>query len=160
MPLIDLHSRHPLEDGRQSARALRIRRGVQLLLSEMGAAHVPELTLASGRRADVIGLFRDGSVWIVEIKSSVEDMKADVKWPDYRDYCDRLFFATLEDVPAEIFPQDCGFIRADAHGAAMLRDAPEHRLAPARRKAVTLRIAQSAAQRLYVAELAGIDLPE
>jgi hypothetical protein len=96
----------------------------------------------------------------VEIKSSIEDMKADSKWPDYRDYCDRLFFATLEDVPEAIFPPDCGFIRADTHGAALLRDAPEHRLAAARRKAVTLRIAQAASQRLYAAELAGIDLPE
>jgi len=160
MPIIDLHSRNPLEDGRQSARALRIRRGVQLLLSEMGAAHVPELTLASGRRADLIALFRDGSIWIVEIKSSIEDMRADGKWPDYRAFCDRLFFATLEDVPEEIFPSDCGFIRADTHGAALLREAPEHRLAGARRKAVTLRIAQSAAQRLYAAELSGVDLPE
>ena len=151
MPLIDLHARNPLEDGRQSARALRIRRGVQLLLSELGAAHLPELTLANGRRADI---------WIVEIKSSIEDMRSDGKWPDYRDFCDRLFFATLDDVPGEIFPDDCGFICADTHGAAMLRDAPEHRLAAARRKAVTQRIAQSAAQRLYAAELAGIDLPE
>ncbi|WP_370321137.1 MmcB family DNA repair protein [Oricola sp.] len=160
MPLIDLHARNPLEDGRQSARALRIRRGVQLLLSELGAAHLPELTLANGRRADIIALLRDGSIWIVEIKSSIEDMRSDGKWPDYRDFCDRLFFATLDDVPGEIFPDDCGFIRADTHGAAMLRDAPEHRLAAARRKAVTQRIAQSAAQRLYAAELAGIDLPE
>ena len=160
MPLIDLHARNPLEDGRQSARALRIRRGVQLLLTEMGASHLPELTLASGRRADIVALLRDGSVWIVEIKSSIEDMRSDGKWPDYRDYCDRLFFATLDDVPAEFFPDDCGFIRADTHGAALLRDTPEHRLAAARGKAVTLRIAQSAAQRLYAAELAGIDLPE
>ena len=108
MPLIDLHARNPLEDGRQSARALRIRRGVQLLLTEMGASHLPELTLASGRRADIVALLRDGSVWIVEIKSSIEDMRSDGKWPDYRDYCDRLFFATLDDVPAEIFPDDCG----------------------------------------------------
>jgi hypothetical protein len=160
MPIIDLHAKNPLEDGRQSVRALRIRRGVQLLLTELGAAHVPELTLASGRRADIIALFRDGSIWIVEIKSSVDDLKADNKWPDYRDYCDRLFFATLGDVPQAIFPEDCGFIRADEHGAALLGEAPEHRLAAARRKAVTLRIAQSAAQRLYAAELAGIELPE
>jgi hypothetical protein len=160
MPLIDLHGRNPLEDGRQSARALRVRRGVQLLLTELGAAHLPELTLATGRRADIAAVFREGAIWIVEIKSSTEDMKVDRKWPDYRDYCDRLFFATLEDVPADIFPQDCGFILADMHGAAMIRDAPEHKLAAARRKAVTLRFAQAAAQRLYAAELAGVPLTE
>jgi hypothetical protein len=160
MPLVDLHARNPLEDGRQSARAMRIRRGVQLLLSELGAAHVPEVTLASGRRADIIALFRDGAIWIVEIKSSVEDMKADAKWPDYRDYCDRLYFASTDDVPRAVFPEECGFICADMHGAEILTEAPEHRLAAARRKAVTMRIAQAAANRLYSAELAGIELPE
>ena len=91
---------------------------------------------------------------------TIEDMKADSKWPDYRAFCDRLFFATLEDVPEEIFPDECGFIRADTHGAALLREAPEHKLAGARRKAVTLRIAQSAAHRLFAAELSGVNLPE
>lgn len=160
MPLIDLHARNPLEDGRQSARALRVRRGVQFLMSELGAAHLPELTLATGRRADIAAVFRDGSIWIVEIKSSVEDMKSDRKWPDYRDYCDRLFFATLDNVPTDIFPQDCGFILADGHSAAIIRDAPEHKLAAARRKAVTLRFAHAAALRLHAAELAGVPLPE
>lgn len=159
MPIIDLHSKNPLDDGRQSARALRVRRGVQMLLSQLGAAHMPELTLANGRRADIIALLRDGTIWIVEIKSSVEDLRADSKWPDYRDFCDRLFFATLHDVPEEIFPPDCGFIRADSHGAALLREAPEHKLAGARRRAMMLRIAQTATQRLYAAELSGVELP-
>lgn len=160
MPIIDLHSRHPLEDRRQSQRALRVRRGVQLLLSELGASHVAEMTLANGRRADITGLFKDGTIWIVEIKSSIEDMKADGKWPDYREFCDRLYFATLPDVPEAIFPDECGFVYADTHEAAMLREAPEHRLAPARRKAMTLRFAQFAARRLYSAEIAGFPVEE
>lgn len=137
-----------------------MRRGVQSLLSEMGAAHVPELTLASGRRADLTALFADGTLWIIEIKSSIEDMKADNKWPDYFDYCDRLYFATLADVPQDIFPADCGFIRADAHGAALLSHCEDRKLAPARRKAMTLRFAQFAARRLLAAELAGFEAPE
>lgn len=160
MPIIDIHARNPLQDGRQSKRAMRVRRGVQTLLRDLGAAHVAEMTLASGRRADIAALFRDGSIWIIEIKSSIEDMKADIKWPGYRDFCDRLFFATLPEVPEGLFPEDCGFIRSDAHGAALLREAPEHRLASARRKAVTLRFAQTAALRLHAAELAGFPIDE
>ncbi len=154
MPLVTTYASNPLDDGRQSMRAMRIRRGVQIMLGDEGIAAVAEMTLANGRRADLVGLSRDGTVTIVEIKSSPEDLRADHKWPDYREYCDRLFFATLPDVPQSLFPTDCGFIRADAHGAEMLVDAPEHRLAPARRKAMTLRFARFAADRLMAAEWA------
>ena len=63
-----------------------------------------ELPLASGRRADLVALGGDGEIWIVEIKSSVADFRADRKW-GYRLHCDRLFFATTLDVPCEIFPR-------------------------------------------------------
>ena len=52
-------------------------------------------------------------------------------------------------MPAEIFPEGAGLILADAYGAEILRHAPEHRLAPATRKAMLLRFAQAAAQRLH-----------
>ena len=60
---------------------------------------------------------RGGEIWIVEIKSSVADFRADQKWQDYRLHCDRLFFATTLEVPCEIFPPDTGLIVADAFGA-------------------------------------------
>jgi hypothetical protein len=110
---------------------------------------VYELPLASGRRADVTALSPTGDIWIVEIKSSLEDFRADRKWPDYRFHCDRLFFATREGVPLEIFPEDAGLMLADGFGAAVLRDAPEHRMAPATRKATTLRLAHAAARRFH-----------
>lgn len=154
MPLVSATESNPLIDGRQSARALAVRRGVQIMLSELGFAHLPELTLANGRRADLVALGQDGSIMIIEIKSSPEDLFADSKWPEYEPFCDRFFFATLPDVPQDLFPADCGFIRADAHGAAIIVEAPEHRLVPARRKAVTLRFARLAAERLLSAELA------
>lgn len=135
-------------DGRQSATALVIARGVQRLMSSFAYTCVCELPLASGRRADVVALGRDGTIWIVEIKSSVDDFRADQKWPDYRQHCDRLFFATTCDVPAEIFPQDAGLIVADAYGGVIVREAPEHRLCAATRKRVTLDFAHSAARRL------------
>jgi hypothetical protein len=138
-----------LRDGRQSETALRLQRGVGRLLRARGFALVSELTLGSGRRADVVGLGPAGDIWIVEIKSSVEDLRADGKWFEYRRHCDRLFFATHEGVPPEIFPEDAGFILADAYGGEVLRMPAEHRLAAATRKGMLLRFAQAAANRLH-----------
>ncbi|MDC7786070.1 MmcB family DNA repair protein [Rhodoplanes sp. TEM] len=135
-------------DGRQSPVALSVSRGTQRLLHAMGFACVCELPLASGRRADLVALGGEGTVWIVEIKSSVEDFRADHKWPDYRLHCDRLFFATAPHVPAAIFPEEAGLIVADGFGAELLRDAPEHRLHAATRKSMTLAFARAAALRL------------
>ncbi len=159
MPIISLSFQNPLADGRQSQRAMLVRRGVQRLLMEMGAHVLPELCLASGRRADLVALTRRGDIWIVEIKSSIEDFRVDRKWPDYRLHCDRFFFATHPGVPAEIFPEECGFILSDGFGAEMMRYAPEHRLTPAARKALMLRIARAGAARLLAAELAGVSVP-
>ncbi len=89
-----------------------------------------------------------GTIWIVEIKSSVADFRADQKWQDYRAHCDRLFFATAQDVPCEIFPPDAGLIVADHFGAAFHCEAPEHRLAAATRKSMMLLFARAAAMRL------------
>ena len=135
-------------DGRQSATALAVARGTQRLLLSLGLACVSELPLASGRRADLVALGGDGEVWIIEIKSSVEDFRADRKWPDYRLHCDRLFFATAPHVPSAIFPEDVGLILADGFGGALVRDAPEHRLHPSTRRSMMLAFARAAALRL------------
>src|SRR4051812_24643743 len=137
-------------DGRQSPTALAVCTGVRRLLAGHGFASVTEFTVASGRRADILALGSDGAIWIVEIKSSLADFRADGKWPDYRDFCDRFFFAVPESFPADVLPEDAGLILADDYGAAIVRDAPEHRLAGARRKAVTLRFAHAAAGRLHM----------
>ncbi|WOC15827.1 MmcB family DNA repair protein [Pseudochrobactrum sp. MP213Fo] len=158
MPIISPFQQNPLIDGRQSDYALLVRRGVQRLCLDLNVTVLPEVSLRSGRRADLIGITRKGEIWIIEIKSSVEDWKADQKWPDYRAFCDRLFFATHPQVPSEIFPQDCGFILSDGYGAEILRDAPEHKLAPATRKALTLQIARIGANRLMLAELSGVEV--
>ena len=134
-------------DGRQSATALAVCTGVRRLLAGLGYASICELTLASGRRADIIALGPDGCVWIVEIKSSLADFRADSKWPDYREFCDRFFFAVPTEFRADVLPQDAGLILADGFGAALVREAPEHRMAGSRRKAVTLRFAHAAANR-------------
>jgi hypothetical protein len=141
---------HPgdLRDGRQSPAAFAICRGVARLLKAHGLAAVSEVALANGRRADVAGLSDRGEIWIVEIKSSLEDFRADQKWPEYREFCDRLFFAVAPDFPREVLPADAGLIVADRYGGEIVRAAPEHRLAGARRKAMTLRLARTAALRL------------
>ena len=90
----------------------------------IGRCVVSELPLPSGRRADLVALDPGGELWIVEIKSSIADFRADQKWQDYRAHCDRLFFATTIDVPCEIFPPDTGLIVADAFGAEFKCEAP------------------------------------
>jgi len=146
-----LASSQPLEmpvDGRQSETALAVARGTARLLHAHGFSVVSELGLPSGRRADLVALDTSGEIWIVEIKSSVADFRADQKWQDYRAHCDRLFFATCQEVPCEIFPPDTGLIVADAFGAQVICEAPEHRLAAATRKSIMLIFARAAAQRL------------
>jgi hypothetical protein len=138
----------PPVDGRQSEAALAVARGTGRLLASFGFSCVSELTLTSGRRADLVALDRKGEIWIVEIKSSVADFRADHKWTDYRLHCDRLFFATTTQVPCEIFPPDTGLIVADAYGADIKCEAPEHRLSAPARKAMMLTIARAATLRL------------
>jgi len=46
-------------------------------------------------------------------------------------------------------PEDAGLILADAYGAAVLRDAPEHKMPAATRKAMLVRLARAAADRLH-----------
>jgi hypothetical protein len=135
-------------DGRQSPTALAIARCTARYLHALGYGVVSELPLPSGRRADLVALGGDGEIIIVEIKSSVADFRADQKWIEYRLHCDRLFFATVVDVPCEIFPVDAGLIVADAFGASIMCEAPEHRLSAATRKTVMLRFAHAAALRL------------
>ncbi len=135
-------------DRRQSHTALRIARGTARLLRSLGFACVSELSLPSGRRADLVALNERGEIWIVEIKSSLEDLRADQKWHEYRAHCDRLFFAFTADLPCAIFPPDTGLIVADGYGAHLHCEAPEHRLAAPTRRLMLLRFALTSAHRL------------
>jgi hypothetical protein len=137
-------------DGRQSPTALRVQRGVmRFLRARHDFCCLAEVPLANGRRADVIGVGPKGQVWIVEIKSSLEDFRVDAKWPFYKDFCDRFFFAKPPELDPDIFPASEGLIVADAHGAEMLREAEDDLLPPARRKAMLLRLARLGADRVH-----------
>jgi hypothetical protein len=123
-------------------------RGTARALAQLGYASLVEVPLANGRRADLLALSRDGVLLIVEVKSSVADFRSDRKWAEYRDYCDRLSFAVATDFPQTLIPEDCGLIVADPFGAMILREGALHALAPARRRALTLKFARRAAGRL------------
>src|SRR3954452_1717643 len=127
--------------GRQSQTALAVTRGTTRLLHQFGFSAVSELALPSGRRADLVALNTAGDIWIIEIKSSIEDFRADQKWMDYRLHCDRLFFATTMEGPCEIFPKDTGLIFEDAFGAQLVCDAPQHKLHALTRKSMMLSFA-------------------
>ena len=121
LAVMESQTRHaalaPAPDRRQSETALAIARGTARLLRSLGFSCISELPLPSGRRADLVALNERGEIWIVEIKSSIEDLRADQKWPDYRAHCDRLLFAFTQELPCEIFPGGTGLIVADAYGA-------------------------------------------
>lgn len=123
-------------------------RGVCRAFDRLGYASLAEFPLVNGRRADILALASTGELIIVEVKSSVADFRADRKWNFYRDFADRLYFAVSAEFPAALIPEECGLIVADGFGAALLRNGVASPMAPARRRAVTLRFALTAAQRL------------
>lgn len=125
-----------------------VTRGVCRWFGDMGFACLTEFKLGNGRRADVVGLNETGTILMVEVKSTPEDFRGDAKWLEYVPYCDAFSFAVPPHFPWQILPETCGVVVADAHTAAVLRAAPRHRLHPSRRKALTLRFALSAGQRL------------
>jgi len=136
-------------DGRQSEAAANIARGTMRMLAVRAFTPIMELTLANQRRADVVALGPKGEIWIIEIKSCLADYRSDGKWPDYDAFCDRFFFAVDANFPTDVIPCDSGLIIADRYGAEIVRDCTEQRLASARRKALTLRFARIASQRLH-----------
>ncbi|MFT5344357.1 MAG: hypothetical protein ACI95S_000084 [Dinoroseobacter sp.] len=123
-------------------------RGVSRHLTQIGFACLEEFTPSRGLRVDVMALGPKGEMWVVECKSSRADFQSDHKWQGYLDYCDRFFWAVDCDFPQELLPEGTGLILADSYGAEILRDSPETKLAPARRKALTIGFARSAALRL------------
>jgi hypothetical protein len=122
-------------------------RGAARALTDLGYACVTEAPLANGRRADLVGIGPGGELVIVEVKSGIEDYRADRKWRFYEAFCDAFYFAVAPEFPEDRLPADPGLIVADRFGGAVLREPERHALAPARRKAMTLMLARLAAQR-------------
>jgi len=130
-----------------------VARGICRLFARNDIWCLSEMPLRNGRRADLMGIDAKGQIVIVEIKVSRADLLGDAKWPDYLDFCDRFYWGMppeldrtcLED---ECFmPGHCGIIVADGYDAEILRPAPLHPLAAARRKVEMERLARAALRR-------------
>jgi hypothetical protein len=134
------------------ARALAIRRATARLCGRLGWAPLHEVPLPNGRRADILALRPDGCFACIEVKSGPRDFLTDLKWPDYREFADALFFAVDVDFPRELLPAETGLIVAAGLEADLLREAPTHPLAGARRRAMMQRFAWLAAGRLAALE--------
>jgi len=133
-------------------RSLAIRRAAARLCGRAGWAPLHEVPLPNFRRADILALRGDAGLVCIEVKSGARDFLADGKWPDYRAFCDALYFAVDEDFPLALLPPDVGLIVAAAGAADILREAPAHPLAPARRRVLLHRFARLAALRLAAIE--------
>ncbi|KXV65966.1 MmcB family DNA repair protein [Gluconobacter oxydans] len=144
---------------------LAIRRAVLGLCRTMNWAAINEFALpAAGRRADIMALLPDHSLTCIEIKSGLRDFQTDQKWPEYRDWSDRLFFAVDDGFPLDLIPPDVGLIviSVSAVPAALrdsilaectiIREPALHKLAPARRRTLLHLFATTAASRLMSLE--------
>jgi len=131
-----------------TATAADVARGVSRLLLQEGYSPILEFTLANGRRLDVAALGPDGTLLGVEIKVALADLRGDTKWPEYLEYCEHFYFAIPPDFPDEHVPATTGLIVADRYGGAIIRPATPALVHASRRKAVTLRFAKVAADRL------------
>lgn len=137
--------------------ALSVARGIARLFARNDIWCLPEMPLRGGRRADLMGIDAKGQVVIVEIKVARADLLGDGKWPDYLDHCDRFYWGLppgLDRLPlegADFRPDCCGVIVADGYDAEILRPAPLHPLAPARRKVEVERLARTALRRQLIA---------
>lgn len=124
-----------------------VARGVSRMLLGQGYSPLVEFTLPNGRRLDVAAISDAGEIAAVEIKVSLADFRADEKWREYLDYCDRYYFAVPDGFPLEVLPDAHGLIVADKFGAAIIREAPHAPIAAARRKSLLIRFARTAAER-------------
>ncbi|MCF2514955.1 MmcB family DNA repair protein [Sphingomonas sp. G124] len=133
--------------------AAEVARGVTRLLCRHDLFAMCEVPLPNGRRADLMAIGARGELTIVEIKVSKADLLGDQKWTDYLEYCDRFFWAVPQALAhlldeARFLPDHAGLMVADRYDAVVLREPSTRPLAPARRKAETLRFARRAARRL------------
>lgn len=128
--------------------AQALARGAARLFWQHGYSAMPEFILPDGRRADLFCVGRKGEIAIVEVKSGVADFRADNKWTDYSEYCDTFYFAVSQRFPHDLIPQQCGLVIADGFGGAIVRESPLDKLSAARRKAITLKFARAAADRV------------
>ncbi|WP_243443969.1 MmcB family DNA repair protein [Asaia prunellae] len=138
-----------------------IRRAMLGLARNLNWGCINEFSLpAAGRRADIMALTPDGMLHCIEIKSGSRDFLTDRKWPEYRAWCDRLYFAVDQHFPRNLIPDDVGLFVAHVMESpstilpecAMIRESPLAKLAAARRKTLMQLFGHNAALRLMALE--------
>ncbi len=124
-------------------------RGAQRMLAELGLASLTEVTLANGRRADVMAVGPKGEIVILEVKSCLQDFATDQKMARIRALLRPLLFRRRlrfpEGAHSRRTPASWSATASAAPSCASARRSP---LVAARRKAVTLSFARLAAARL------------
>lgn len=123
-------------------------RGCARALRQLDFTCLEEFVPAPGLRVDLMAIGPKGEIWIVECKSSRADFLSDSKWQGYLEWCDKYFWAVDAGFPIDLLPPETGLIIADSYSGEVIRDAPEDRLPPARRKKVMLKFARNCADRL------------
>jgi hypothetical protein len=137
--------------------AASVARGICRLFARNDIWCLSEMPLRNGRRADLMGVDPKGRIVIVEIKVSRADLVGDGKWPDYLDFCDRFYWGVPPGIDRALLegldfrPDCCGVIVADGYDAEIVRPAPTHPLAAARRKVEVERLARASLRRQIVA---------
>ena len=143
-----------MDQGEERICAADVARGVSRMFLQQELLCIAEVPLGNGRRVDLFALCPKGLVTIIEIKVSKADLLGDTKWIEYLDYCDRYFWAVPQGFDLSLLsrtgmqPERTGLIVADRYDAAIVREAMNIPLSPARRKVETLRLARRAARRL------------
>lgn len=145
---------HAVDDGGLPDGAGAVARGIGRLFRRNGLWLTSEVTLPSGRRADLMGLDAKGAIVIVEIKVSRADLLGDDKWPEYLEYCDRFYWGLPPSLDSALLdreaflPERCGVIIGDCYDAEIVRPAATHGLAASRRKSLTQLLARLSLRRL------------
>ena len=128
-------------------------RGVMRHLMHHGFVTMEQFVPSPGLRVDVMALGPKGEFWIIECKSGLADFRSDAKWHRYLKFCDQFLWAVDTAFPIDVLPPDTGLIISDGFDASIERcapDIPSNPLHASRRKALTLRFARTAAQRLRI----------
>jgi hypothetical protein len=139
---------------------MRVTRGAERLMIELGYAPLREVSLTNGRRVDLVGVNKRGEVMVVEVKSGTADFKSDGKWREYLEYCHCFYFAVDTDFPLSLLdedgslPDETGVIIADEFGGEIMRNAAPTKVNAARAKTLVLKMARTGAMRL--AEVAAV----
>ncbi len=139
----------PDDTGAALAPGRRLARGVCRHLLGHDFVTVEELSPRPGLRVDIMALGPKDEIWVIECKSSRADFASDRKWQGYLEWCDRFYWAVGPGFPAELLPEATGLIIGDDYGAEIVREAPEHRIAAARRRVLIRKFARHAALRLH-----------